>query len=92
MSWGMVAVAGASVVGGYLSSKGAKDAAKAQAQGSDRAADVQWDMFNQARADNEPWRQAGLVALPEIFAQMGLPSSSITSAANASASTRLPRI
>lgn len=90
MSWGMVAVAGASVVGGYLSSKGAKDAAKAQAQGSDRAAQVQWDMFNQARTDNEPFRQGGVTGLQEYMALLGLPTSGVSSAAASSASPANP--
>jgi hypothetical protein len=84
MSWVAVAVGGASLVGGYMNAKGAKDAAKASAGGSDRAAQVQWDMFNQARADNEPFRQAGLTGLQEYMALLGLPTSSVAQASTTS--------
>lgn len=81
MSWVAVAVGGASLVGGYMNAKGAKDAAKASAQGSDRAAQVQWDMFNQSRSDNEPFRQAGLTGLQEYMALLGLPTNSVQTGA-----------
>lgn len=90
MSWVAVAVGGASLVGGYMSSKGAKDAAKASAQGSDRAAQVQWDMFNQARQDNEPFRQGGLTGLTEYMQFLGLPTSSVTNATTAQQSAMSP--
>jgi hypothetical protein len=67
-----------------MNAKGAKDAAKASAGGADRSAQVQWDMFNKARADNEPFRQAGLTGLQEYMALLGLPTSSVTSAATTS--------
>ncbi|MET3929581.1 hypothetical protein ABIE51_001468 [Lysobacter sp. OAE881] len=72
MSWVAVAVGGASLVGGYMSSKGAKDAAKASAQGADRSADVQLEMFNNARADNELFRQAGISGTNEYLQMLGL--------------------
>lgn len=90
MSWVAVAVGGASLVGGYMSSKGAKDAAKASAQGSDRAAQVQWDMFNQARQDNEPFRQGGLTGLQEYMSFLGLPTSSVMNATTAQQSAMSP--
>lgn len=90
MSWVAVAVGGASLVGGYMSSKGAKDAAKASARGSDRAAQVQWDMFNQARQDNEPFRQGGLTGLQEYMSFLGLPTSSVMNATTAQQSAMSP--
>lgn len=90
MPWG---VAAAAVVGAYSAnkqSKAAKSAANAQAESSDRAAQVQWDMFNQARADNEPWRQAGITGLQEYMAFLGLPTSGVSSAAASSASPANP--
>lgn len=84
MSWVAVAVGGATLVSGYMGSKASKDAAKAQGQSADAAAQVQWDMFNQSRADNEPWRQAGLAALPQLLALNGLSSAGVQSAATAS--------
>lgn len=84
MPWG---VAAAAVVGAYSAnkqSKAAKDAANAQGQSADKAAQVQWDMFNQARTDNEPFRQAGLTGLNEYMALLGLPTSGVQSATTAS--------
>jgi hypothetical protein len=77
MSWVAVAVGGASLVTGYMGSKASKDAARAQGQGADAAAQVQWDMYNQSRADNEPFRQAGLTGLQEYMALLGLPTSGV---------------
>lgn len=82
--WGAVVVGGATLAKGYMDAKAAKKAGNASAAGADRAADVQWDMFNQARQDNEPWRQAGMAALPQMMALLGLPSQGVTSAATAS--------
>lgn len=82
--WGAVVIGGATLAKGYMDSKAAKKAGNAAAGGADRAADVQWDMFNQSRQDNEPWRQAGLTALPQMMALLGLPTNSVTSAASAS--------
>lgn len=84
MSWVAVAVGGASLVGGYMNAKGAKDAAKASAGGADRSAQVQLDMFNQSRADNEPFRQAGLTGLQEYMTLLGLPTSGVSQAATTS--------
>jgi hypothetical protein len=61
-----------------MGSKGAKDAAKAQQQGADKSAQVQWDMFNQARADNEPFRQGGVTGLQEYMALLGLPTAGVS--------------
>lgn len=84
MSWVAVAVGGATLVSGYMGAKGQKDAAKAAGQGADKSAQVQWDMFNQARSDNEPFRQAGLTGLQEYMALLGLPTSSVQNVANSS--------
>jgi hypothetical protein len=77
MSWVAVAVGGATLVSGYMGSKASKDAARAQGQSADAAAQVQWDMYNQSRSDNEPYRQAGLTGLQEYMALLGLPTSSV---------------
>lgn len=78
MSWVAVAVGGATLVSGYMGAKGQKDAAKAQQQGADKSAQVQWDMFNQARADNEPFRQGGVTGLQEYMALLGLPTAGVS--------------
>ena len=70
MSWVAVAVGGATLVSGYMGAKGQKDAAKAQQQGADQAAQVQWDMYNQSRADNEPF-------LLEVNTSPGMTSHSL---------------
>jgi len=51
------------IAGGLLGAKGSKDAASTVASASDRAADVQWDMYGQSREDMAPWRQTGEKAL-----------------------------
>lgn len=81
MSWVAVAVGGATLVSGYMGSKASKDAAKVQGQSADRAAQVQWDMFNRSTELSEPWRQAGMAALPQMMALLGLPTQGVTQAA-----------
>lgn len=70
MSWVAVAVGGATVVGGIaggmMQGGAAKDAAQKQREASDRANQIQWDMFQQQRTDQEPWRQAGASALGQM--------------------------
>lgn len=67
----------AAVVGGAIASNGAKKAANAQAAATDRASDsalqgqregiaAQERAQAQARADNEPWRLAGVSALNKL--------------------------
>lgn len=90
MSWVAVAVGGATLVGGYMQSKGAKDAAKASAGGADRSAQVQWDMFNRATQLNEPFRQGGLAGLQEYMSFLGLPTSSVMNASSAQSSAMAP--
>lgn len=60
-------IAAAGMIGGaMISSSGAKSAAKTAAKASDRAAQVQWDMYAQSRDDAEPWRIAGETALGRL--------------------------
>lgn len=56
----------ASVVGGAIASRGAKSAANAQANASRDAMAVQERIYQQQRADAEPWRQAGMGALERL--------------------------
>ena len=53
------AILGSSVVGASAS----RSAAQTQASAADRAAELQRQQFEQTRADQEPWRQAGINAL-----------------------------
>jgi hypothetical protein len=56
------AILGSSIIGG-LSSKSAADT---QANAANRAADLQKQQYDQTRADQEPWRQAGVNALGKL--------------------------
>jgi len=63
MTWGMVAVAGATVVGGVLASNAAGDAADSQAQSSAASIAEQRRQYDQTREDFAPYRAAGVKAL-----------------------------
>ena len=56
-------VAGATVVGSLIGAKASKSAASTQAAAAEQASDLQREIFQQTRADQEPWRQAGVNAL-----------------------------
>lgn len=72
MSWGMVAVAGASLVGGALSSNASRRAANTQQQAADRASQMQWDMYEQGREDQAPWRTGGEAGLNQLMHLLGI--------------------
>lgn len=63
MSWGMVAVAGASLVGSQLSSK---KASKAQTQAADQAAQVQREQFEAMQKNLAPFLKFGKSQLPGL--------------------------
>jgi hypothetical protein len=56
-------VAGAIAVSSLVGANASKSAAKTQSAAADRAAELQNEQYQQARADQEPWRQAGINAL-----------------------------
>ena len=65
-----IAGVGGSIIGGALSSKGSKDAAKTSAAASDRASQIQLQMFREGQEATAPWRQTGegaLGALENIY-------------------------
>lgn len=62
--WTAAAIAGGAVIGGIASGK----AARTQAQAADRATEAQERMFNRQVELQEPFRQAGVNALPELIA------------------------
>lgn len=74
MPWGVAAIAGASIVGGVIASSGAGKAADAQVQASQNASATQLQMYNQTRADQTPWRQAGGQAIGALSNYYGLPT------------------
>ena len=64
--------AGASLIGGYMSSNAAKDAAEAQAASADRAAQLQNEQFNLTRADQRPFLEAGYQGQNRLLDLLGL--------------------
>jgi len=78
--WGSVIGAVGSIASGLINKKSSKDAAKAQTDAASGSNQVLLDMFNQSRADYEPWRQAGLTGLNEYMSLLGLPTGSVQSA------------
>lgn len=71
---GAVIAAVGSVAGGAISANGSKKAAQAQVDSANRATDQQWNIYQQQRADQEPWRQAGESALSQLLVGMGINS------------------
>ena len=67
MTWGLTAVAGATLVSGYMGSKAAGKAADVQAGAADRAAALQQQQFERQVELQEPWRQAGMTALNKLI-------------------------
>jgi hypothetical protein len=76
MSWGFVAVAAASVVGGALSSRSAKKAGETAAAGSQAELDLIRESRDIARADQGPYREAGYTALNALMSLTGLAAPS----------------
>lgn len=75
MSWGMVAVAGATVVGSVISSKAASSAADAQSQAAQQGLDAQRQQFERSVELNEPFRQAGISSQNRLLTYLGLPGA-----------------
>lgn len=67
MAWVATAVVGGSVIGGVLQGNAAKDAANSQIGAANSANQIQLDMYNQNRKDQEAYRQAGYSALNTLF-------------------------
>jgi hypothetical protein len=59
-------VAGATVVSSLVGARTAKSAAQTQVAAADRAAELQREMFEQTRADQAPYREAGYNALATL--------------------------
>lgn len=57
---------------GLIASGGAKSAANAQAAASDRASQVQMDMFNKQVELQKPFREAGLTAQNQLLQLLGI--------------------
>lgn len=65
-------LAGASLAGGAMSSKAAKDAAKGQQAAADAATNLQRDQYNQTTANYAPYLNAGNDAMKAYLYEMGL--------------------
>jgi hypothetical protein len=67
-----LALAAATVGSAAIGANASKNAANAQVNAADKAAQLQADQFAQQRADQEPFRQAGLTTQNELLRQFGL--------------------
>jgi hypothetical protein len=66
MSFVAVAIGGAALVGGGLAYAASQNAAHSQAAAAAASDETQMAMFQQQRADQAPWRQAGSQALAQM--------------------------
>lgn len=66
MTWGLVAVAGATVIGGVMSSNAAGKAADAQSRAAQMSTDEQRREFDANQENLKPFRDVGLSVLPEL--------------------------
>jgi len=77
-----IGMALAGVASSAMSSSAAGKAADAQADAADKSAQVQWDMYEQTRADQGPYRDVGTNALYRMADHYGLgygsPSSTVS--------------
>ena len=64
--------AGASLLGGAMSARGASQAAETQAGAADRSAALQKEMFDLQMKGQEPFRQAGLTGQNRLMELLGL--------------------
>lgn len=71
MTWGFVAVAGATLVGSVISSSASKSAANTQAQATMDAAHLQNDQWNQTQTNLKPYMDFGSGAINPLQSAMG---------------------
>jgi hypothetical protein len=73
----------AAIIGGaYLGSQASKSAANTQAAAAAQASDAQLQMFREQAALQEPFRQAGVRALPKLEAQQNMMPGAFTGQVN----------
>lgn len=76
MTWGLVAAAGGTIIGGLISSSGASSAANTQAQGATDAANIaanaQLQGLQLVQQQEQPYNQAGQLALSKYENLLGL--------------------
>lgn len=78
MTWGLVAVAGSTLISGAIGASGASSAANAQEQAAQNANATQLAMFNQTQANEKPWVSAGQNASSALSSFYGLPAANST--------------
>ena len=66
MSGVATAIVGGAAIGGYMNQQATEGAAATQAQAAADSNQLQWQMYQQQRADMEPYRQAGTGALSDL--------------------------
>lgn len=72
MTWGMVAVGAAGVVGGAIAANGSRSAASAQQNAANQANATQQAMYDQTRADNMPALEARNASLAKMRELLGI--------------------
>lgn len=72
MTWGLTAVAAATVGSAYLGSKASKNASEAQLQAANEQAAAQERMFAKQTELQEPFRQAGITSQNELMRLLGI--------------------
>jgi hypothetical protein len=75
MTWGMVAMAGATIVGGVIASDSSRKASNALTDAAGTSNDTQLQMFNQLREDNQPLLESRNSALDQINALLKDPNA-----------------
>ena len=73
MSWGVVAVVGANLVGSAMSADAVGDGADTQSDATNRATEEQRRQFDLTREDYRPYREAGARALGQYETQINRP-------------------
>ena len=72
MPWSFIIPAAASLIGGSMQSSAAKSAADTSAAASNRAIDLQREMFQKQNELQEPFRQAGLTGQNRLMELLGI--------------------
>lgn len=72
MTWGLTAIAGATLVGAGASAYAANQASNAQANAAQAGLNAQQRMFNRQVELNEPFRQAGITSQNQLLTLLGL--------------------
>ena len=66
MTWAVAAVAGAAIVGGYMSSQASQSAADTQANAANNATQANQAALEKQLAASQPWRTAGETAVNQL--------------------------